>query len=111
WHAHARRTRGVARTRRRTGTTLSRAHRGRSHGHRPGRIAPRSRARWGARLPIRVTCLSGGVVIVAFDVGNTETTIGLFDEEGALCAHWRLMTEVARSADEFGLLLDGLLRS
>jgi type III pantothenate kinase len=50
-------------------------------------------------------------VIVAFDVGNTETTIGLFDEHDALCAHWRLMTDVARSADEFGLLLDGLLRS
>jgi len=50
-------------------------------------------------------------VIVAFDVGNTETTIGLFDEHDVLCAHWRLMTDVARSADEFGLLLDGLLRS
>lgn len=49
-------------------------------------------------------------MIVVFDVGNTETTIGVFD--GAeLRAHWRVMTDVARTSDEFGLLLLGLLRS
>ncbi|HEY9450059.1 MAG TPA: type III pantothenate kinase [Gemmatimonadaceae bacterium] len=49
-------------------------------------------------------------MIVVFDVGNTETTIGVFD--GAeLRAHWRVMTDVARTSDEFGLLLCGLLRS
>ncbi len=47
-------------------------------------------------------------MIIVFDVGNTETTIGLF--EGAeLRAHWRVMSEVARTPDEFGLLLAGLL--
>jgi type III pantothenate kinase len=50
------------------------------------------------------------VVIIVFDVGNTETTIGLF-EESTLRAHWRLVTEVTRTADEFGLLLTGLLQS
>jgi type III pantothenate kinase len=49
-------------------------------------------------------------VIIVFDVGNTETTIGLFDGS-TLRAHWRLMTEVTRTADEFGLLLHGLLRA
>jgi type III pantothenate kinase len=49
-------------------------------------------------------------VIVVFDVGNTETTIGVFDGE-ELRAHWRLMTDVARSSDEFGLLLRGLLHA
>lgn len=48
-------------------------------------------------------------MIVVFDVGNTETTIGVFDERDALVAHWRLMTDVARTADEFGVLLTGLL--
>ena len=37
-------------------------------------------------------------MIVAFDVGNTETTIGLFDEHDALCAHWRVMSGGAMSA-------------
>ena len=49
-------------------------------------------------------------MIAVFDVGNTETTIGVFD--GAeLRAHWRVMTDVARTSDEFGLLLRGLLHA
>jgi type III pantothenate kinase len=47
-------------------------------------------------------------VILVFDVGNTETTIGLF-ESSALRAHWRIMTGVPRTADEFVVLLRGLL--
>jgi type III pantothenate kinase len=47
-------------------------------------------------------------VIIVFDVGNTETTIGLFD--GAeLRAHWRITTDVPRTADELGVLLQSLL--
>ena len=49
-------------------------------------------------------------MILVFDVGNTETTIGLFDGD-QLAAHWRIMTGVARTADEFGVLLLSLLRS
>jgi type III pantothenate kinase len=47
-------------------------------------------------------------VILVFDIGNTELTIGLFDGE-ALVGHWRLMTDVARTADEFGVLLRSML--
>jgi type III pantothenate kinase len=47
-------------------------------------------------------------MLLTFDVGNTETTIGLFDGD-QLRAHWRIMTDVARSADELGVLLRGLL--
>jgi type III pantothenate kinase len=47
-------------------------------------------------------------MLLTFDVGNTETTLGLFDGE-ILRAHWRIMTDVARSADELGVLLRGLL--
>jgi len=47
-------------------------------------------------------------MLLTMDVGNTETTLGLYD--GAeLRAHWRIMTEVARTPDEFGVLLRGLL--
>lgn len=49
-------------------------------------------------------------MIVVFDVGNTETTIGVFDGE-ELRAHWRVVTDVARTSDEFGLLLRGLLHA
>jgi type III pantothenate kinase len=47
-------------------------------------------------------------VNLVFDVGNTETTIGLF-LQGALRGHWRIMSDVARTSDEFGVLLRALL--
>ena len=47
-------------------------------------------------------------MILVFDVGNTELTIGLFDGE-ELRGHWRVMTDVARTADELGVLLRSLL--
>ena len=49
-------------------------------------------------------------MILAFDVGNTETTIGLFDEL-ELRAHWRLTTDSSRTSDEVGLDLRALLAS
>ena len=47
-------------------------------------------------------------MILVFDVGNTELTIGLF-REAELRAHWRIMTDVARTPDEFGVLLRELI--
>jgi type III pantothenate kinase len=47
-------------------------------------------------------------MILVFDVGNTETTIGLFAEE-TLKGHWRIVSGVERTADEFRVLLRGLL--
>ena len=47
-------------------------------------------------------------MILVFDVGNTETTIGLFDEE-ALVAHWRVTSDPSRTPDELGVLLQSLL--
>jgi len=47
-------------------------------------------------------------VILVFDVGNTELTIGLF-QEAELRGHWRVMTDVPRTPDEFGVLLRSLL--
>jgi type III pantothenate kinase len=48
-------------------------------------------------------------VIIVFDVGNTETTVGVFD--GELRAHWRLTSGVVRTGDEYGALLTSLIRS
>jgi type III pantothenate kinase len=47
-------------------------------------------------------------MLLTFDVGNTETTLGLYDGE-TLRAHWRVMTDVPRTSDEIAVLLRGLL--
>jgi type III pantothenate kinase len=47
-------------------------------------------------------------MLLTFDVGNTETTLGLHDGE-SLRAHWRVMTDVPRTSDEIAVLLRGLL--
>lgn len=47
-------------------------------------------------------------MILVFDVGNTETTIGLFDGD-TLRAHWRIVTDISRTPDEIGLVVRGLL--
>lgn len=47
-------------------------------------------------------------MLLALDVGNTETTAGLLDA-GEVVAHWRLTTHVERTPDELVMLLRGLL--
>jgi type III pantothenate kinase len=46
-------------------------------------------------------------VLLAVDVGNTQTALGLYDAD--LTDHWRLATERTTTADELGVLLGGLL--
>lgn len=46
---------------------------------------------------------------LVFDVGNTETVIGLF-KAGDLQDHWRISTYPERTVDEIGLLIRALLR-
>jgi type III pantothenate kinase len=43
-------------------------------------------------------------VLLAIDVGNTNTVVGAFDG-AALRHHWRLQTNQNRTADEYGILL------
>jgi len=47
-------------------------------------------------------------MLLAVDVGNTQTALGLF-RDGELADHWRLATERSSTADELGVLLSGLL--
>ena len=46
-------------------------------------------------------------MILAVDVGNTHTVIGLYQGK-QLTHHWRLLTEAERTADEYGVLLRSL---
>ncbi|MGH7463904.1 MAG: type III pantothenate kinase, partial [Longimicrobiales bacterium] len=48
-------------------------------------------------------------MILVFDIGNTEIVLGLF-EDTELLDHWRVGTYPERTADEFGLLIRGLVR-
>jgi len=48
------------------------------------------------------------VALVAIDIGNTQTVIGLFEGD-ELGEHWRIATESERTGDELGLLLGGLV--
>ena len=47
-------------------------------------------------------------MLLAVDVGNTQTVLGLFDGD-RLADHWRVATEWQRTADELGVMLAGLL--
>jgi type III pantothenate kinase len=46
-------------------------------------------------------------MLLAIDVGNTNIVLGVFDGEALVCS-WRLHTVRERTADELGLLVDGL---
>jgi len=43
-------------------------------------------------------------MLMAIDVGNTNTVLGVFQGEELVC-HWRLTTERDRTADEWGILI------
>jgi len=47
-------------------------------------------------------------VLLAVDVGNTQTVLGLFGGV-RLTDHWRLATDRNRTGDELGVVLAGLL--
>jgi type III pantothenate kinase len=47
-------------------------------------------------------------VLLAVDVGNTQTVFGLFDGE-RLTEHWRVATDARRTGDEVGVMLSGFL--
>ncbi|GAA3751867.1 type III pantothenate kinase [Spinactinospora alkalitolerans] len=47
-------------------------------------------------------------MLLAMDVGNSHTVLGLFDG-GELLEHWRVATEARRTADEWAVVLQGLI--
>lgn len=47
-------------------------------------------------------------MLLAVDVGNAQTVVGVFSGED-LVDHWRLSTSAGRTADEYALLIDGVL--
>ncbi|HOW85950.1 MAG TPA: type III pantothenate kinase [Candidatus Aminicenantes bacterium] len=49
-------------------------------------------------------------MLMAFDIGNTTIAVGLFRGR-KLVRSWKLKTDSDRTSDEYGLLINGLLRS
>jgi len=49
-------------------------------------------------------------MLLAIDIGNTNVVWGVFENQ-TLKAHWRLTTDTSKTADEYGLLFQNLLRA
>lgn len=47
-------------------------------------------------------------MLLAVDVGNTEITLGLFEQD-RLVSHWRLMTATSRTPDEWAAMITSFL--
>ena len=49
------------------------------------------------------------MTLLAADIGNSHTVLGLIDD-GDVSSHWRVATDERRTADEWAVLVRGLLR-
>jgi type III pantothenate kinase len=49
-------------------------------------------------------------MLLTIDIGNTHTVLGLFEGED-IVEHWRVSTDPRRTADELGLLFQGLMHN
>ncbi|MFZ4585146.1 MAG: type III pantothenate kinase [Acidimicrobiia bacterium] len=48
-------------------------------------------------------------MLLAIDVGNTQTVIGLFADDGELADHWRIASVATRTSDELALVVQQFL--
>src|SRR6185369_15203738 len=85
----------------RGGDRRDRRHRGPARAGRPRRPAH--------ALPGREPRPPGGVMLLAVDVGNTHTVLGLFEGE-VRRADWRIPTRRDTTVDELGVLFRALFR-
>jgi len=49
-------------------------------------------------------------MLLTIDIGNTNITFGLYDENQTLKHHWRIKTDHDRLPDEYGIMMLGLMR-
>jgi type III pantothenate kinase len=52
--------------------------------------------------------MSSGTALLCADIGNSHTTLGVLDE-GEVVEHWRVATLESRTADEWNVLIRGLI--
>jgi len=66
-------------------------------------------ANLGGDLPPTVVSVAARMSVLAIDVGNTNTVLGIYEGE-RLARHWRIETKAARTEDEHAVLVRDLLR-
>lgn len=49
-------------------------------------------------------------MLLTIDIGNTNITFGVYDKQPTLQHHWRIKTDHGRLADEYGIIILGLMR-
>jgi len=49
-------------------------------------------------------------MLLTIDIGNTNITFGVYDNNQAMQHHWRIKTDHGRLADEYGIVMLGLMR-
>lgn len=49
-------------------------------------------------------------MLLTIDIGNTNITFGVYDNSQTLQHHWRIKTDHDRMADEYGIIMLGLMR-
>ena len=49
-------------------------------------------------------------MLLTIDIGNTNITFGVYNSQNELQYHWRIKTDQGRMADEYGIIMLGLMR-
>lgn len=49
-------------------------------------------------------------MLLTIDIGNTNITFGVYRADNTLLHHWRIKTDHGRLADEYGIMILGLMR-
>ena len=49
-------------------------------------------------------------MLLTIDIGNTNITFGVYDQQKVLQYHWRIKTDHGRMPDEYGIIILGLMR-
>jgi type III pantothenate kinase len=49
-------------------------------------------------------------MLFTVDIGNTNITFGVYNRQAKLTHHWRIKTDYGRLADEYGIIILGLMR-
>lgn len=52
----------------------------------------------------------GIFMLLTIDIGNTNITFGVYNDQQALQHHWRMKTDHDRMPDEYGIIMLGLMR-
>lgn len=50
------------------------------------------------------------MLLFTIDIGNTNITFGVYNHKNLLQYHWRIKTDHGRMADEYGIIILGLMR-